>query len=134
MDKHDTMQHEEHEQHEHPEQHMDHSEHEMSTHQMGHEMQDMKHEDHSGHDMGSMSHEGHDGHSGHAGHGTDHSGHEQMFRTRFWWSLLLTIPVLLYSSALQSWLGFSMPTFPGSTWIPFVFSLVHLGINKSLVV
>jgi Cu2+-exporting ATPase len=31
---------------------------------------------------------------------------------------------LLYSSALQSWLGFSMPTFPGSTWIPFVFSLI----------
>ena len=80
--------------------------------------------DHSAHDMGSMAHKDHDNHKGHSNHGTDHSGHEGMFQTRFWWSLLLTIPVLLYSSALQSWLGFSMPTFPGSRWIPFVFSLV----------
>jgi len=127
MNTHETMQHKEHEQHEHQEHHRDHSGHEMSAHHDGHEMQDMKHEDHSGHDMGSMSHEGHEGHSGHAGHGTDHTGHEQMFRTRFWWSLLLTIPVLLYSSALQSWVGFSMPTFPGSNWISFIFSLVIFG-------
>ena len=80
--------------------------------------------DHSAHDMGSMAHKDHDNHKGHSNHGKDHSGHEGMFQTRFWWSLLLTIPVLLYSSALQSWLGFSMPTFPGSRWIPFVFSLV----------
>jgi Cu2+-exporting ATPase len=50
-----------------------------------------------------------------------------MFRIRFWWSLLLTIPVLLYSSALQSWLSFSMPTFPGSEWVSFVFSLIVFG-------
>ncbi|MGD8402214.1 MAG: heavy metal translocating P-type ATPase [Anaerolineales bacterium] len=105
MDKQETMQHEKHE--------TDHSEH---AHQNGHEADKMKHKGHSGH-------ESHDSHNGHADHGTDHGGHEQMFRTRFWWSLLLTIPVLLYSSALQSWLGFSMPSFPGSTWIPFVFSL-----------
>jgi len=127
MDKHDTMQHAEHEHHEHQEMHMDHPEHEMHAQHEVHKMQGMKHEDHSGHDTGSMSHEGHDSHNGHSGHGTDHSGHEMMFRTRFWWSLLLTIPVLLYSSALQSWLGFSMPTFPGSTWISFVFSLVIFG-------
>jgi P-type Cu2+ transporter len=58
------------------------------------------------------------------GHATDHTGHEQMFRTRFWWSLLLSVPVLLYSAALQNWLGFSMPAFPGSEWIPFGFSLI----------
>jgi Cu2+-exporting ATPase len=63
-------------------------------------------------------------HQRHPGHGVDHSGHEQMFRTRFWGSLLLSIPVLLYSEAIQNWLGFSMPAFPGSTWIPFVFSLI----------
>jgi P-type Cu2+ transporter len=114
MDKHDTMQHEEHEHNKHQEHQMDHTEH-------------SEHEDHSGHDMGSMSYEGHDSHSGHTVRGTDHTGHEQMFRTRFWWSLLLTIPVLLYSSALQGWLGFSMPAFPGSEWIPFIFSLVIFG-------
>jgi len=114
MDDHDNMPHQKHELHEHQEHQMDHSD---------HKMHEMNPEDHSGHDMESMSHEGHDAHRGHSGHGTDHTGHEMMFRTRFWWSLLLTIPVLLYSSALQSWLRFSMPTFPGSTWIPFVFSL-----------
>jgi hypothetical protein len=38
----------------------------------------MKHAamDHSMHSM--------EDHSAHAGHGTDHSGHEQMFRIRFW--------------------------------------------------
>ena len=85
-----------------------------------------KHEEHSGHEMQSE-HEDHNSHNEHSGHGTDHSGHEQMFRTRFWWSLLLTIPVLLYSSALQSWLGFSMPAFPGSNWISFIFSLIIFG-------
>jgi Cu2+-exporting ATPase len=50
-----------------------------------------------------------------------------MFRTRFWWSLLLSIPVLLYSEMLQRWLGFSMPAFPGSEWIAFAFSLVIFG-------
>jgi Cu2+-exporting ATPase len=63
-------------------------------------------------------------HSAHAGHGADHSGHEQMFRIRFWWSLLLSIPVLLYSEMIQMWLGFMPPMFPFAEWIPFVFSLI----------
>ena len=75
-------------------------------------------------------HQGHQdsgGHNGHGDHGADHSGHEQMFRTRFWWSLLLTVPVLLYSPTIQSWLGFSAPAFPGSQWVPFIFSLIIFG-------
>lgn len=70
----------------------------------------MAYSDHAGHNQ----HQG--GHDDHAGH-TDHSGHEQMFRQRFWVSLLISIPVLLYSPSIQNWLGFSMPTFPGSNWI-----------------
>jgi Cu2+-exporting ATPase len=54
----------------------------------------------------------------------DHTGHEQMFRKRFWISLVLSIPVLLYSPTLQDWLGFSMPTFPGSQWVTPVFSVI----------
>ena len=50
---------------------------------------------------------------GHGAH-VDHTGHEQMFRQRFWVSLLLSIPVLLYSPMIQEWLGFTMPAFPGS--------------------
>ncbi len=74
--------------------------------------------------------EAHTGHAeqvGQAEHGTDHTGHEAMFRTRFWWSLLLSLPVLIYSEMIQDWLGFSPPAFPGSTWIPFVFSLIVFG-------
>jgi Cu2+-exporting ATPase len=76
---------------------------------------------HHGHDMSAMSS---NDHSAHAGHGTDHTGHEQMFRVRFWWSLLLSIPVLLYSGMIQMWLGFTPPAFAFSQWIPFVFSLI----------
>jgi Cu2+-exporting ATPase len=47
-----------------------------------------------------------------------------MFRRRFWISLLLSVPVLLYSPALQGWLGFSMPVFSGSQWITPVFATI----------
>ncbi|NLG26818.1 MAG: copper-translocating P-type ATPase [Chloroflexi bacterium] len=53
----------------------------------------------------------------------DHTGHEGMFRRRFWVSLLLTIPVLLFSPMLQQWLGFGMPEFPGSRWIGPLFAI-----------
>lgn len=59
----------------------------------------------------------------HAAH-TDHTGHETMFRNRFWVCLLLSIPVLLYSPMLQMWFGFTMPTFPGSRWIEPIFALI----------
>ncbi|MGC9396720.1 MAG: copper-translocating P-type ATPase [Anaerolineae bacterium] len=60
----------------------------------------------------------------HAGHALDHSGHEQMFRKRFWINLVLTIPVLLFSPMVQVWLGFSMPEFPGSRWIGPAFAMI----------
>ena len=59
----------------------------------------------------------------HGGH-VDHTGHELMFRNRFWVCLVLTIPVLLYSPALQEWLGFTMPAFPGSQWVAPLFSII----------
>jgi Cu2+-exporting ATPase len=62
-------------------------------------------------------------HNGHAQH-ADHTGHEQMFRSRFWGSLLLSIPVLVFSPMIQEWLGFTVPSFAGSNWIPFIFSLI----------
>ena len=92
---------------------LDHSEHNMENHSA--------HDLHQGHDMSAMSKEDH---SAHAGHAADHTGHEQIFRVRFWWSLLLSIPVLLYSEMIQIWLGFTPPSFPFSQWIPFVFSVI----------
>jgi Cu2+-exporting ATPase len=53
-----------------------------------------------------------------AGHDR-HEGHSvAMFRDRFWISLILTIPVLIWSPDLQEWLGYEVPTFPGSELIP----------------
>jgi Cu2+-exporting ATPase len=71
-------------------------------------------------------HAGPDQQQGHKAH-VDHSGHEQMFRRRFWICLLLSLPVLLYSPTLQEWLGFSMPTFPYSGWITPLFALIVFG-------
>jgi Cu2+-exporting ATPase len=47
-----------------------------------------------------------------------------MFHQRFWISSLISIPVLLYSPAIQSWFNFSMSVFPGSEWITPVFAVI----------
>ena len=50
-----------------------------------------------------------------------------MFRDRFWLSLALTVPVLLFSEMIQDWLGFSLPTFPGDHLVaPILGSAVFL--------
>ena len=59
----------------------------------------------------------------HEGH-VDHTGHEEMFRRKFWISLFLSIPVLLYSHGLQNLLAFQTPVFTGSSWISPAFSLI----------
>lgn len=51
------------------------------------------------------------GHDKHAGHNPN------MFKQKFWLSLLLTIPTLLFSHTIQGWLGFEL-TFFGSEYIP----------------
>jgi Cu2+-exporting ATPase len=60
-------------------------------------------------------------HAEHAGH-DKHAGHSvAMFRDKFWISLLLTLPTLVWGHMLQSALGYTAPRFPGSHWIPAVF-------------
>ncbi len=68
---------------------------------------------------------GHDHHDMHAGHGGgDHSHHDPaIFRRKFWLSLILTIPTLVFSTGLQDILGLSGPRFPGSQFIPAVFGI-----------
>jgi len=58
------------------------------------------------------------------GNGAMHEGHEQLFRRRFAISTLLSIPVLIYSPTLQTWLGFAAPTFPGSKWVTPIVAVV----------
>src|SRR4051812_28647125 len=61
------------------------------------------------------------GHSDHVGH-DKHAGHDVgMFRDKFWISVVLTIPTLVWGHMLQRALTFSPPSFPGSGWIPPVF-------------
>ena len=70
---------------------------------------------HDGHGMAHDPHGDHEGHDKHAGHSV------AMFRSKFWVSLLLTIPTLIWGDLLQEWLGYTAPVFPGSAWIPPVF-------------
>lgn len=64
-------------------------------------------------------------HAAHAAHDHDkHAGHSpDMFRQKFWLSLLLTIPTLVFSPAVQSWFGVSW-AFTGSEYIPAVFGVI----------
>jgi P-type Cu2+ transporter len=63
----------------------------------------------------------------HGGHGAGHGGHGDhaaQFRDRFWLSLVLTVPVVLYSEMVQEWLRFTPPQFPGSQWLAPVLGTV----------
>jgi Cu2+-exporting ATPase len=64
-----------------------------------------------------------DHHADHGGHG-GHGDHAAQFRDRFWLSLALTVPVVVYSEMVQDWLGFTPPRFPGSTWVAPVLGTV----------
>jgi P-type Cu2+ transporter len=60
-------------------------------------------------------------HGEHAGH-DKHAGHSiAMFRRKFWVSLVLTVPTLVWGHMLQRALGYTAPHFAGTTWIPAVF-------------
>ncbi len=59
-------------------------------------------------------------HSHHAGHDR-HAGHSPaMFRQKFWLSLLLTIPVVVWAEHIQSLVGYTAPSFPWSHRLPAV--------------
>lgn len=78
-----------------------HAKHHQHNHQHGHNLAD----DHSNHDK-------------HAGHSV------AMFKDKFWLSLLLTIPVLIYSEMIQQWFSFTPPNFSGSQYLPLIFSTI----------
>jgi Cu2+-exporting ATPase len=69
---------------------------------------DAIHEPHAGH-------RAEDGHDAHAGHSV------AMFRTKFWVSLALTLPTLIWGHMLAPLLGLHPPAFPGSSWIAPIF-------------
>jgi len=69
---------------------------------------------HAGHRMP----ESHGSHDRHAGHSV------AMFRDKFWLSFALTIPVVVWSTDVQHWLGYIAPSFPGSQFIPAMLGTV----------
>jgi P-type Cu2+ transporter len=46
-----------------------------------------------------------------------HHDHAAMFRRRFWFSLVLTVPVVLYSHMLMTLTGWTPPAFDGDHWV-----------------
>lgn len=63
---------------------------------------------------------GHGDHDNHAGHST------AMFFRKFWVSLILTIPVVLYADVIEKTFAWSPPDFTGSEYVPLVLGSVVL--------
>ena len=66
-------------------------------------------------------HAGHEvrrGEGGHGGHTAGkHAGHHtEAFRRRFWWCLVMTIPVVATSHMVMDWFGYELD-FPGMEWV-----------------
>lgn len=71
------------------------------------------------------------GYPAHPKHATDHARHDKhaghsvaMFRNKFWLSLALTIPTVLWGHMLPGLTGLHAPAFPGSQWIAPLFGTV----------
>jgi P-type Cu2+ transporter len=90
--------------------------------------------DHAGHGgHGHADHRAGHGTAGRADHGAGHGagGHDkhaghsvEMFRSKFWLSLALTIPTVVWGHMLPSLTGWHAPAFPGSDWIAPVFGTI----------
>ncbi|WP_423250581.1 copper/silver-translocating P-type ATPase CopB [Enterococcus hirae] len=84
-------------------------------HMSGMDHSHMDHEDMSGMDHSHMGHENMGG--------MDHSMHMGNFKQKFWLSLILAIPIILFSPMM----GMSFPfqvTFPGSNWVVLVLATI----------
>jgi P-type Cu2+ transporter len=70
----------------------------------------------------------HDPHAAHTDGGAEpghdkHAGHSvEMFRRKFWGTLLLSIPTLVWAPVIQHWFGYEAPGGPAATrWISAIF-------------
>ena len=121
---HQSMNHEEmnHEQMDHL--HMNHEQ--MGHRQMENTQLDHEHMDHEEMDHQHMDHQ-HTGHENSENQGGDHHDHHQMmvadFRKRFYVSLILMVPILLFTPMIQDWLGIDL-RFTGDRTILFGLSTI----------
>src|SRR5258706_1292560 len=66
-----------------------------------------------------------DQHERHAAGHDRHEGHSvAMFRDKFWLTLALTVPVVILSSDIQKWFGYSLPSFPGESYAAAILGTV----------
>lgn len=86
---------------------------------------------HNHHQHDHQSHDAHAPHTRKAAHDDAHAGHDKhaghsvaMFRDKFWLTLLLAIPTVIWSGMIQHWFGYTAPQFPGSAYIPAVFGTI----------
>ncbi len=79
---------------------------------------------HEGHDHSQMDHSagGHDHHDMDSG-GMDHSMHMGNFKQKFWISLILAIPIIVFSPMMGMQLPFQF-TFPGSDWVVLILATI----------
>jgi Cu2+-exporting ATPase len=60
----------------------------------------------------------------HADH-DKHAGHSpEMFKDRFWLSLVLTLPILYFDAHFQEWFSYGAIQFPGALWVQPALSIV----------
>ena len=76
---------------------------------------------HAGGSDGHAQHDNHAPHDNHAAH-DKHAGHSvAMFKNKFWLSLALTLPTLIWGHMLQNAFGYTAPGFRGASHIPALF-------------
>lgn len=103
----------------------DHSQMDHSMH-MGHnhgdiaDSKEMDHSMHMDHEHGGMDHSMH---MDHEHGGMDHSMHMGNFKQKFWLSLILAIPVILFSPMMGMEFPFQI-TFPGSDWLVLILATI----------
>src|SRR5689334_20138375 len=68
------------------------------------------------HETAATTHAARAGHGDHGGH-DKHAGHDpEMFRRKFWLSLVLTVPMVVTSGMVMDWFGYRLD-FPGIAWV-----------------
>lgn len=94
--------------------------------QMKHDHSQMDHSMHMEHNHGDIADSKQMDHSMHMDHdhgGMDHSMHMGNFKQKFWLSLILAIPIILFSPMMGMEFPFQI-TFPGSDWLVLILATI----------
>jgi len=71
----------------------------------------------------------------HASHGQHASHSAEMFRRRFWWTLLLSIPTFIWAPTVQHWFGYhALGGLIGSRWVSAAFGTLLFTYGGSVFI